>query len=155
MMSHPSFPLKYVRYVDDTFCLSSTSQQALDFLSFCNSIHPNIEFTIETENENKLPFLDVLVTRANIDTCTSVYRKGTFTGLYFHFSSFMPQNYKVSLIASLIYRCYMLSKSKSYECFDEGVKTITNFLKLNSFPGHLINSTIYKVLDKIYTQFFL
>ena len=55
--------LYYRRYVDDTFCLFHNEQDAMKFLSYLNlnSRHPNIRFTFETQLNEKLPFLDVLV----------------------------------------------------------------------------------------------
>ena len=39
----------YRRYVDDIFCLFENEHQALNFLDFLNSQHPNLNFTIEKE----------------------------------------------------------------------------------------------------------
>ena len=47
----------YRRYVDDAFALFNTEQDALSFFSYINSQHPNIEFTMEREENHKLPFL--------------------------------------------------------------------------------------------------
>ena len=51
----------YPRYVDDTFALFNTEQDALSLFSYINSQHPNIKFTMEREENHKLPFLDVLL----------------------------------------------------------------------------------------------
>ena len=40
----------YRRYVDDIFCVFEHEHQALTFLDFLNSQHPNINFTIEKEH---------------------------------------------------------------------------------------------------------
>ena len=44
-----------------------------------NSVRPSIKFTMELEEDGKLPFLDVMVTRNEDRLVTSVYRK-TQTG---------------------------------------------------------------------------
>ena len=41
----------YRRYVDDSFCVFNTENEALLFFEFLNSQHPNIKFTIENETE--------------------------------------------------------------------------------------------------------
>ena len=41
----------YRRYVDDTFALFNTEQDALSFFSYINSQYPNIKFTMEREAE--------------------------------------------------------------------------------------------------------
>ena len=84
----PAFkPFYYKRYVDDTFLLFQTKVAAEQFLELANRLHPQIKFTIEHENENCLPFLDVLVTRSAQHMSTSVFRKRTFTGLGSNFYS--------------------------------------------------------------------
>ena len=45
----------YHRYVDDTFALFNTRQDALSFFSYINIQHPNIKFTMEREENCKLP----------------------------------------------------------------------------------------------------
>ena len=52
------------------------------FFAKINTIHANIQFTKELEQNNQLPYLDVLVTRADVKFKTTVFRKKTNTGLY-------------------------------------------------------------------------
>ena len=56
--------LYYRRYVYDTSCLFHNEQDAMKFLSYLNSRHPNVRFTFETQLNEKLPFLDVLVDKS-------------------------------------------------------------------------------------------
>ena len=55
-------------------------------------------FTIETEQNNKISFLDVNVIREQGKFVTSVYRKITFSGVYTLFDSFLPDTYKIGMI---------------------------------------------------------
>ena len=80
-------PKLYNRYVDDTFVLFDNEMKAHDFLTYLNSKHPNIKFTIEIENNNSLPFLDVRIDKTTDVFQTSIYRKSTFTGLGLNFHS--------------------------------------------------------------------
>ena len=65
--------LFYRRYVDDTFCVFETEQDAVSFYDYINSQHPNIRFTMEKEVNRKLAFLDVLISNnpLNLDICFS------------------------------------------------------------------------------------
>ncbi|XP_046409097.1 uncharacterized protein LOC124173978 [Ischnura elegans] len=57
-------PRYFFRYVDDTFVIWQHGRNTLDdFLSHMNQQHPNIKFTMEEENNNCIPFLDILIQR--------------------------------------------------------------------------------------------
>ena len=73
----------YRRYMDDTFCLFNNERDALEFFQYINDKHPSIRFTMETEVNHKLPFLDVLLDNSNPPSLvTSIFRKRThYTGL--------------------------------------------------------------------------
>ena len=49
--------------VDDTFTMFDSKGNANEFLSFVNSRHDSIKFTIEFEEENKIPIFDILLKR--------------------------------------------------------------------------------------------
>ena len=73
-----SFPLEYRstyyrRYVDDIFVLFKSSDHLKRFQSYLNSCHANMLFTIETEQNNKILFLDVNVISEQGRFVTSVY----------------------------------------------------------------------------------
>ena len=53
-----------------------------------------MSFSMETEKENKLSFLDVEIIREQGKFTTTVYRKHTFSGVYSNFESFLPSIYK-------------------------------------------------------------
>ena len=72
-----------------------------------------MSFTIETEQNNKISFLDVNVIREQGKFTTSVYRKPTFSGLYTDFDSFLPDTYIISMIYSLVKRCFRICSNWS------------------------------------------
>ena len=80
-------PLYYWRYVDDIFSHFKSSDHLKGFQSYLNSGHANMSFTIETQQNNKISFLDVNVIRKQGKLTTSVYQKPTFAGVH-HFDSF-------------------------------------------------------------------
>ena len=92
-----SRPSIWFRYVDDTFSLFDSEATAASFLHFLNTRHPNIKFTMELEENQEIPFLDVRIKRNLNNFKTTVHRKTTFTGLY--------TKYKINLIRTLTYRC--------------------------------------------------
>ena len=80
---------KWQRYVDDIIAFVK-EDQVTNVLKILNKYHKDIKFTHETEENNKLPFLDVLLRRTeNNKLLLKVYQKkrvaiSTFTGKISH-----------------------------------------------------------------------
>ena len=106
-------PVLYRRYVDDTFVLFSDKSHAPLFLNYLKRQHNNINFTMETENDRSLSFLDVSVCRNADGFSTSVFRKLTFSGLGISFFSFCSKNFKSNSIMTLLHRAYNVCSSYS------------------------------------------
>ena len=106
---HNFYPSIYRRYVDDTFAIFSEESHCTEFLNTLNSI-PSLQFTIEKQNDqNELPFLDVLIQRSDENKFkTSIYRKPTFSGNYMPWTSFAPINQKLKLIDMLTHRAFSI-----------------------------------------------
>ena len=107
-----------------------------------------MSFTYEVENEDKLVFLDVLITRDGGSFLTSLYRKPTFSGLYSHYESFMPSSYKAGLIYTLLHRAFTLCST--WEKFHEEVCTLRQTFLKNAYPGFFIDKCTKIFLDKIF-----
>ena len=66
--------LYWYRYVDDILaCFIGTDRQLQTFLNFINNLHSNIEFTLETEQNNSINFLDLTITKNNVAPCPSPF----------------------------------------------------------------------------------
>ncbi|BHF77325.1 hypothetical protein SprV_0602042900 [Sparganum proliferum] len=100
-----SYPPKFwARYVDDTFVVIKRSEVKA-FKALLNSIFPDIQFTMEKEVNNQLPFLDVQITRLTDGKIrTTVYRKATNTRRILHFRSNHPVGHKRSWVRTLFQR---------------------------------------------------
>ena len=140
-------PSLWFRYVDDTFTTFDSKNNANEFFNFLNSRHDSIKFTIEFEEDNKIPFLDILLKRCPDNTLsTSVYRKKTFTGLYTKWDSFTPRKYKINLIRTLTYRCFRICSSPSL--LQAAIKDLRKLLLQNGYPQGVITFNINDVLNK-------
>ena len=140
-------PLLYRRYVDDTFLIFRKREDIPLFLEYLNSKHRNIEFSSETEDNSKLPFLDIEITRTENGFQTSIYRKPTFTGLSTKFTSFIPIQYKRNLVSTLIYRAFNICSN--YISFHNEVTYLRKLLFNNGFPYNFTDTHIGKALNKI------
>ena len=101
-------PTYYRRYVDDIFLMFQERSHIKKFLRYMNSRHTNMNFTVEEEVDNSLPFLDIKITREGGKLTTSIYRKKTFSGVYVNYNSFLPRDYKRGLISTLLHRAYTI-----------------------------------------------
>ena len=108
-----------------------------------------MKFTIETEHENKLPFLDILISKRENNVDLGIYRKATFTGLGVNFMSACYENFKLNTFNTLFFRAYRLSST--YEHFDKEICFLKKFFNANGFTDNVFYGKVRKFLDKIYT----
>ena len=140
-------PKVWYRYVDDVFAIVKRIhvQNLLDHL---NRQHPSIRFTVETEREGKLPYLDVRVSRAETGEgrlSIEIYRKPTHSSRYLQFSSHHSDNAKSSVARALFERVsYVTGEEKRKR--ESG--TIEEELKLNNFPHEIIIRERRKAIKK-------
>jgi len=104
LLSFPNPPRFWRRFVDDTFVIIN-NDKIDDFFEHINQVEDSINFTMEREVENCLPFLDVLVTKlADGSLQTKVHRKPTQTDRYLNFNSHHPLQHKRSVVKTLLAR---------------------------------------------------
>ena len=96
--------------------------------------------------ENKLPFLDILISN-NENLQTSVFHKKTYTGLLLNSFSFAPDSYKYGLIKTLIGRMYRINGS--WASFHIDLKNLQQVLLKNQYPLSMINNVIKKYLQNV------
>ena len=125
------------QYVDDT--IATIKLTSIDHvLKILNTFHKNIKFTYELEINNKISFLDVLLIRKNDTLETTIYRKSTNNGVYLHWNSFAPKNWKRSTLRSILARAYKICSTK--ELLDEELKCIEReFIEINGYPKWIVN----------------
>ena len=104
----------WFRYVDDTFVIINSRERVEEVMNFLNTQHHNIKFTVETEANNSIPFLDTRVKR-NKDSGLTLYHKKTFTGTYLNWTSLTDWKYKVGLICCLLDRIWKICSDKKIE----------------------------------------
>ena len=82
-------PRDWKRYMDDTNIIWPHGRESLDmFLTHLNNHSDHIKFTMETQENNSLPFLDVLLTKKTDGSLShQVYHKKTHTDRYLHAES--------------------------------------------------------------------
>ena len=134
----------WLRYVDDIFANLVDESSAEQILTFLNEKHPNIKFTIEHENNKKLPFLDTQVYRKDLTYHTTIFRKKTFTGVYLNWTSLTARRYKLSLIYCLLDRIWRVCSETNER--DNEINKLKTILKKNEYPDHIIDQEINRFL---------
>ena len=131
--------------MDDTFLIFKCRAHANTFLDYMNSQHPKIKFTMETENDNKLPFLDILVTKTQNNLNTSIYRKDTFSGLGVNYLSKCFSNFKNNAFSTMFYRAFRLTSS--YEAFHNEIMYLKKVFYQQWISWKYILWQIKKILE--------
>ena len=128
-------PKVWLRFVDDVFSIMK-KRTVQNLLSHLNKQDPSIRFTIEAEENDHLPFMDVDVRRGKERLTTTVYRKPTHTGRYLSFTSNHPDSAKRSVVHALSRRtCYITEDSEAKISEQQRIKAE---LSLNGYPSAFI-----------------
>ena len=125
-------PRIWKRYFDDTFTILDRGNFH-SFLQHLNNQQPSICFTMETENDYKLAFLDTAVSREpDGRLTTSVYRKPTHTDQYLAYDSHHPQSVKRGIVKCLYERAKRLVAKPSV--ISKEMKHLSSVLVSNGYP---------------------
>ena len=135
------------KYVGDTHAYIDPSKTEF-VLEKLNSHHPNIQFTHEIEENQKIKFLDVLITRTgNNKLETTAFRKETNTDFYINWNSHAPIQWKRRTLKNLILR--LISICSNEKLLEDELNYLGNvFIKVNDYPPKLVNSIIKIELEK-------
>ena len=88
----------YYRYVDDTI-LFIPKDKINNIVDEFKKYHERLKFTFEIENNNSIPFRNILIIRNNDNTIfTNWYRKNTFSGRFLNYFSTHPIKHKINII---------------------------------------------------------
>ncbi|UYV72513.1 hypothetical protein LAZ67_9003493 [Cordylochernes scorpioides] len=132
------------RYIDDIFCICDTGQE-ISILACLNSFHPEVTFSLESEVNSVLPFLDILIIRTPSHYHTTVYHKINNPTFYTNFNSSCPLAHKINTVRTLTKRlvthCF-LPIFRSIE-----LSKIIKQLALSQYPPHFIHKYRYNPLS--------
>nr|VZI50049.1 unnamed protein product [Spirometra erinaceieuropaei] len=132
----------WARYVDDTFVVIERDQ-VLTFQEHLNAVFPDIQFTMEEEENNQLAFLDVLVCRKDCGGLkTKVFRKATNTMQVLNFNSNHPISHKRSCVRTL----YGRVETHCSEPKDRiaALQYLRRVFKANGYPRNFVDRCIRK-----------
>ena len=98
---------------------------------------------METGSDHTLPFQGNKITcDQDISFSTTMYRKPTFSGIYLKWTSFVPKQFKINLVNSLLNRAWKICSSSDLS--EKEVSFIKDMLAANGHPQTFLNSLVHK-----------
>ena len=133
-------PNLYLRYVDDIFIRASNTNEVENLRKLFQQ-HSVLNFTVELNENNKIPFLDVLVDSNTDQFTTSLYKKPTsLNSCTLNYKSECPKRYKTAVVRNLLQRAHLISSSRML--FLKELINIKRTLINNGFPNSLVDHEI-------------
>ncbi|XP_053634857.1 uncharacterized protein [Cherax quadricarinatus] len=95
-------------YVDDVLVITPKHFDVRNLQARLNAVEPAIQFTLEEESNDELPFLDVLIHKVDHNLRFQVYRKPTNKNDLTHFYSSQDTKTKRGIIIGFFLRAYRI-----------------------------------------------
>ncbi|XP_058840132.1 uncharacterized protein LOC131695616 [Topomyia yanbarensis] len=137
--------MMYRRYVDDCFCVGKR-EHIQEILDSFNNFHSKLQFTIEEEDNGKLRFLDMMLTR-NHDRIERVWLPKQADGRYLDFNSESPYSHKCNTAIALVDRAVKLSDCKNRPA---AIETAKKILRINHYPYWFVRKILKDRVHKHY-----
>ena len=131
--------LIFARYVDDII-RSARKDDIPDILKKVNSLHPNLQFTIEYPDNASIPFSDMNVRLDDGKLSTGRYQKPTDTGILLFFRSLAPTQYKKNIIEGTVHRIF--NATSSWQLFHQGLAPAMTTWEDNQYPPNFITRSL-------------
>ena len=132
------------RFLDDCQILLKTDlTKPDDLLTILNSVNNDIQFSMEL-NDNKLPFLDILIAKSGKGIWRKTYSKPTDSKHYVSYLSNHPNPCLKNIPFCLARRICMIVKNKNVRYMK--LKELRTILKTQKYPKMVIEKEIKKAL---------
>ena len=128
--------------MDNIFCVFENEHQALTFLDFLNSQHPNLNFTKAKKHMKQLPFLDVLSTYSDkLPVSIGIVHSQDFYRIAIVFT------YTKGLTKTLIDQTFHLNNT--WDGFHLDLEKLKVILQKNEYPPKSIDKSVNRYLNKM------
>ena len=136
----------WLRYVDDIIVVVPCRTDLPALLTRLNAVHPSIQFTVEEEQNECLPFLDTVVTRQDSGPVFRVYRKPTNKDDFVHFFSHHSRRTKEDIVTGFFLRALRVC---SPETLEDETQYITDAFTRLQYPLGLLLRMRYRATNII------
>lgn len=137
-MTNSEIPILITKYIDDIL-ICSTEETAGKFHTILNSVYPNINTSLDREdNNNTINYLDITIyNHHNYTISTNWFSKPYASGRILNYNSSHATQVIYNTAREFTNRVLQLSDSK-YR--NQNILKIRDILKKNAFPEHVIQS---------------
>jgi hypothetical protein len=116
--------LGFFRYVDDILIVFNSRKTNIhEVFNAFNKLSPTLKFTMETESNNQLNFLDITINKETDKFTFNIYRKPTATDTIIHRASCHPPEHKQAAIQ------YMINRMNTYDLPDSNKTQEHNIIR--------------------------
>lgn len=135
------FRINFIKkYVDD-LVLGVHKDDVNTVLNCFNDFHPSIQFTMELESNNSIPFLDTKIIRDGFNKIKfDWYVKPTYSGRYLNYFSSHSFKHKLSTVRCMKHR---VSNICDKEFLRENLEFLQKTFVNNGYPSKLINKILF------------
>ena len=106
-----------------------------------NNYNSSIEFTVETEVNNSIPFLDLqIIHTTTTHILINWYKKTTASRRYINFYSHHPLSEKIAIVYSLVDKSIKLAHSSFHI---NNLNIVKNLLLNNDYPSQFIEKYMH------------
>ena len=130
------FPRVWWRYVDDVFAIVK-NDKVDETIRKLNSFYPTIQFTKEVEENGKISFLDLKISRTDRKIQFEIFRKPTDCQLFIRQDSYHHQSHQHAAFHSMFFRLFNIPTS--IESFNKELKYIDETAKINGFSRKILS----------------
>ena len=109
-------------------------------LEAINKLHPCLKFTMEREEDNCIPFLDMKIIHLGNNLTSTWYNKPTDTGLIMNYHALAPKRYKRSVVLGFVHRIYR--ECSTWENFHDSLTKAKKLLERNQYPPEFYDPII-------------
>ena len=138
----------YGRYVDDILIIyNNVKNDDKGILSSFNKLHPNLKFTLESENNRSINYLELNIKRTKNNVIFDIHRKPTTSKISILYNSNHPSQHKLANFHYLLNRLNNIPLSKPN--YNKELSNIIEIAKFNNYPLNHIYTLNNRIKNKI------
>ena len=122
-----------------------SESDAHEFLSRLNEVWPTMNFTAENAINNKLSFLDTLISTDGENLSHELFQKPTHSGRYLPFTAHCESRIKWNIVRSETRRIIELCSSKDLAW--PHLENLRDNLTASGYPKHKVTTTILRLME--------